>query len=213
MRKRIVLGVLALLVLTVCVVAWSLGFRERGLNQTPDPVVLGQAETRMWKAYYGGNRTALASELVTILHEQFGLSLRTSGLVGRDLAKAAMTFAGRRGNYEAQTLPHLQEAYDRIHKATGGDWDPDKIARLELAWWAARRTPGENSPEQVGAIIAQQYAAIYGSTNEHVAQAGLLRAEAAHLRDQGIQPDGWPKVEKLLIDSYTSLVRGITPPR
>ena len=56
---------------------------------------------------------------------------------------------------------------------------------------------------------AQFYALLYGDTNPDIQRAGLLRAQAAALRDAGGANADWPKVEALLVDSYTSLHAGI----
>lgn len=85
----------------------------------------------------------------------------------------------------------------------------DAVARAELGWWVARRTPGRNSPAQVGAEIANLYALLYGKTNPNLQKAGLLRAKAAYLRDQGGNSPDWQEVERLLRESYEALVVGL----
>ena len=87
-------------------------------------------------------------------------------------------------------------------------WDLD-VARAELAWWVARRVPGQNSPEQVGRLIAQEYALLYETSAENVGAAALLRAKAASMRDaQADRPD-WPAIAQLLRASYDELLAAL----
>lgn len=79
------------------------------------------------------------------------------------------------------------------------------MARAELAWWIARRVPGESSPENVGRLIATMYALFYEVPAERVLEAGLLRAQAGHIRDEGGARADWAAVSRLLHASYWSL--------
>jgi len=172
-----------------------------------DSAVIAAAETRMWQAYYRGDKQVLFDELTTLMQDQFGLSGWTAKRVGFDLASGAKTFASAPGgDYEEMILPDLEKAYARIKDATGGDFDANEAARAELDWWVARRTPGQNSVEEVGRRIARLYAILYGQTNEHIERAGYLRAQAARVRDQS---SDWPRVRQLLEESYSTLLKGI----
>jgi hypothetical protein len=73
------------------------------------------------------------------------------------------------------------------------------------AWWVARRIPGQNSPEQVGALIAEEYALLYDVPRERVMTAAVLRARAGRLRDDGGDHADWPTVSRLLFESYREL--------
>jgi hypothetical protein len=190
------------------IVALGLDYACRHWLAAFDADRIALAETRMWKAYYSGDTQSLGSEMVALLNRQFGLSLTDAMEVGRDLAGAAMTFQGLSGNYE-QVLPGLERAYSRLKKSTGGTWDSAAAARAELDWWITRRTPGRDSPEEVGRAIARLYAILYGKTNPDIERAGLLRAQAAALRDSGAARADWAEVERLLRQSYHALASGI----
>lgn len=204
------LVVIVLLLFAGVVAAW-LWFYDAGLNRDFDPEVVAASETRMWQAYYTGNKEALGLELVTLMREQFGLSYGTAVELMYVLGKATMTFGAARGDYEAAVLPGLITFYTRVAEISGGTWDPEMAARAELAWWVARRTPGEDSAEQVGAKIAALYTIIYGSTNPEIERAGLLRAQAAVLRDEGKKNADWVAIEGILVESYTALRAGVIP--
>jgi hypothetical protein len=159
-----------------------------------EPARLATLEVGMWKAYYAKQRVRLFSLLVTMLHEQYHYSWATATIQGFHLARAAATFGDAKGNYEV------------VRSWTDAAFDPQAVARAELAWWVARRTPGENSPEQIGLLIAREYALLYETTPENVADAAFLRAKAARMRDdQAASPD-WDTIGRLLRASYDELL-------
>lgn len=173
-----------------------------------DAAHLAASETRMWQAYYGGKRLPLCLELIRQLRAQFGLTLLQAIHVGYLLARSAMRFKRARDHYEEAALPDLVAAYEQIRQATGRTFDPAPVARAELAWWVARRTPGEKEPEQVGHRIGELYALFYGNASPHYAAAGLLRAQAAHLRYQQHPHPDWPRIQTMLTESYRHLLLG-----
>jgi hypothetical protein len=165
---------------------------------------LADLEVRMWQAYYAKQRTRLFALLVTTLREQYHYSWATATVEGFHLARAAATFGDLRGGYEV-VLPDLEAAYTKAKSWTHAEFDPRAVARAELAWWVARRVPGQNSAEQIGGLIADEYALLYETTRARVAAAALLRAQAAALRDaQAGQPD-WDRIGRLLLQSYSEL--------
>ena len=116
------------------------------------------------------------------------------------LAHAAATFGNARSDYE-QVLPDLTAGYRIARDWTGATYDPAVVARAELAWWVARRVPGQDSPE----LIAELNALLYSVPKEKVLEASVLRARAGKLRDQGGADANWFDVERLLRDSYRAL--------
>jgi len=203
--RRLRVGSLVL----ACVIVAALAFAltpPRGARSMREfnPSRLTDLEVRMWQAYYGKERTRLFGLLVTLLHEQYHYSWATATLEGFHLARAAATFGDLRGGYDV-VLPDLEAAYAQAKSWTHAEFDPRAVAHAELAWWVARRVPGQNSPEQIGALIADEYALLYETSRARVAPAALLRAEAAALRDaQAGQPD-WERIGRLLLQSYSDL--------
>ena len=174
-----------------------------------DPDRLADLEVGMWQAYYAKARVHLFTLLVTLLHEQYRYSWADAAREGFHLARAAATFGDLRGGYD-QVLPDLEAAYQRAHDWTGAHFDPRAVARAELAWWVARRVPGRNSPEQVGRLMAEEYALLYETTTDRVARAALLRAEAGALRDADSQAPDWDAIRRLLDASYRDLLASLT---
>jgi hypothetical protein len=170
-----------------------------------DPDKVARAETEMWKAYYAGNQTKLAVELMTLFRNEYGLSLTEAGRIGKLYAQAAIKFQPAQGNYDQTVLPDLIQAYAELKRDSNAGYDAEAAARAELAWWVARRTPGQNSAEQVGEKITALYVLLYGRNDPSLQSSGLLRARAATLRDAGGQEPDWAQVEDLLRQSYRAL--------
>src|SRR5262245_37133301 len=166
-----------------------------------NPGRLADLELRMWQAYYAKERARLFGLLVTMLREQYHYSWASATRQAFYFARAAATFGDLHGDYE-QVLPDLEAGYATAKSWLGSGFDPAAVARAELSWWVARRVPGQNSAEQVGRLIAQEYALLYETSVERMAEAALLRATAAKLRDeQASQPD-WVRIGQLLDASY-----------
>src|SRR5262245_1466326 len=174
-----------------------------------NPSRLASLELQMWQAYYAKERVRLFALLVTMLHEQYRYSWATATREAFHLARAAAAFGDLRDHYDV-VLPDLEAAY-----ATAADWldakfDPRAVARAELAWWVARRIPGQNSAENVGHLMAAEYALLYETSAERMEAAALLRATAGKLRDdQAAHPD-WQRVGRLLDQSYRELLDALS---
>jgi hypothetical protein len=171
-------------------------------------VRLADLEVRMWQAYYDKQRVRLFELLVTLLHEQYHYSWATATVEGFHLARAAATFSDLRDHYDV-VLPDLEAAYDKVRSWTGANFDARAVARAELAWWVARRIPGQNSPEHVGQLIAQEYALLYETSPENMTAAALLRAEAGALRDAQAEHPDWTRIARLLQQSYLELAQAL----
>jgi hypothetical protein len=113
----------------------------------------------MWQAYYAKERVHLFALLATTLREQYHYSWAVAASEAFHLARAAATFSDLRSNYDV-VLPDLERAYATAQSWLHADFDPHAVARAELAWWVARRTPGHNRPEEVGELIAELYVAL-----------------------------------------------------
>jgi hypothetical protein len=174
-----------------------------------NPARLADLEVGMWQAYYSKERVRLFTLLVTTLREQYRYSWATATVEAFHLARAAATFGDLREGYDV-VLPDLEAAYTTAKAWTQAGFDPRAVARAELAWWIARRVPGQNSPEHVGALIAEEYALLYETRREAVAGAARLRAEAAALRDAEADRPDWETIGQLLHQSYRDLLYALS---
>jgi len=173
-----------------------------------DPDRMADLEVDLWQAYYNQERVRLFLGLLTLLREQNRYSWARAGQQAYYFAKAASTFGSATSDYD-RVLPDLTKGYAVMRRWTNGGFDPEAVARAELAWWVARRVPGENDPAHVGRLIAQVNASIYGVSAERVLRASALRAEAAALRDNGGAKADWSAVSALLHSSYRQLYRAV----
>jgi hypothetical protein len=174
-----------------------------------DPNRLADLEVRMWQAYYSKEKVRLFALLVTMLHEQYHYSWATAAREAFHLARAAATFGDLRGNYDV-VLPDLEAAYATAKAWLNAGFDPRSVARAELSWWVARRIPGQNSPEQVGSLMAEEYALLYETSRARVADAALLRAQAGAMRDAEAAHPDWDAIGRLLQQSYRDLLLALS---
>jgi hypothetical protein len=198
-NKKIIMA-LALLLMTALCLVWRSCHRSRMRNF--DARAVADAETEMWKAYYAEDHNRLGLEMMRLLREQHGMSLYLARKVTSELGAAAMRFRGSESNYGETILPQLTKAYTLIKRSAGGSFDPGLAAEAELAWWVARRTPGRDTPETVGEEIAKLYTILYGESHPSFTEAGVLRARAAAIRDEGGEFADWTRVNSLLRQSY-----------
>jgi hypothetical protein len=213
-NRRARRGVLLVIVLAIGATAYA-GFIHtppgpRSLREF-DPDRMAQLELDMWQAYYLKERLRLFRGLVTMLHEQYRYTWAKATQAAFFLARGASRFGDSTENYD-RVRPDLERAYAIARDWTGSRFNAAAVARAELAWWTARRVPGQDGAEHVGALIGEEYALLYDVPPERVAQAAVLRARAARLRDDGGDQADWPAVEDLLRQSYRTLgaaVRGV----
>ena len=122
-------------------------------------------------------------------------------------ARAASTFANLRGEYE-QVIPQLERGYGLVRDCVNGSFDSAAVARAEHAWWVARRVPGQESPENVGRLIADKNAMIFNLPAERLLAASVLRARAGRLAmSAGNRQTGRP-----FQPCFTSPTASFTPP-
>jgi hypothetical protein len=169
-----------------------------------DPDRVADLELRMWQAYYAKQRPQLFGLLVVTLREQYHFSWATATATAFHLANAAATFGDATDHYET-VLPDLETAFATVKAHSGASFDPVAVARAELAWWIARRIPGQNAPEQVGRLMADDYSQLYGAPLDAMLRPALLRSQAGALRDAQAQEPDWPTIGHLLTESYRAL--------
>ena len=176
-----------------------------------DPDRTADLELRMWQAYYAKENVRLFGLLVTMLREQYHYSWATAVAEGYHLARAAATFGNARANYEV-VLTDLEAAYSTARNWLHAGFDPREVARAELAWWVARRIPGEDGPDHVGSLMAEEYALLYEVPRPLVTRAAILRAQAGALRDRQASRPDWDTIGRLLRDSYRDLRLALSNP-
>jgi hypothetical protein len=201
--SRIGTGVFLLIAMTVIYGLIAPPSGPRTLRRF-DPDRMADLETRMWQAYYSKENVRLFGLLVVTLREQYHYSWLTAATQGYHLARAAAAFGNARAHYEV-VLPDLEAGYATAKEWLRAHFDPAAVARAELTWWVARRTPGDDSPEHVATLMADAYALLYEVPRSTVMRPALLRAQAAALRDSAAEDPDWNAVALLLQASYRDL--------
>ena len=176
-----------------------------------DPQRMAERETAMWRDYYEKRYVRLFWDLYQSTRQEFRFSPLDSFRIALAAAHAARLFQPTTSRGEASVaLPPLAVYYGRLRKGAPADFDPEKVAKLELDWWQARR---ENAaPRDYGKTIAATAAMIYGAENPSVEESGLLRAEAMAYRDARngrMTEDDWRTISDQLGASYRKLKDGV----
>ena len=174
-----------------------------------DPVKVAESEVSMWKSYYSGDSAKLREALLNLIRQQCDVSERDAARMAELFQTAAVGFSLLGSDYRTKVLPVLTESYAMMKDATGLPFDPKEAADAELGWWVARRNPQTNTPDKVGKRIAHLYSVLFGKTCPEFDKAGYLRAKAAHVQAMGGRECDWNEVRRLLIESYTTLRRGL----
>ena len=110
----------------------------------------------------------------------------------------------------------MRAFYQYVREPTGGQYDPARVAHLEIAWWAVHRNrdpyPDHTALAQA---LAATYAEVYQLPAERLLPAGTARAAAMDLSDQWIR-DGkaadsplLEEISLLLVQSYQSLADAV----
>jgi hypothetical protein len=177
-----------------------------------DPDQLARLELRAWKAYYRRQPARLFGLLVMANREQAHVSWPRAVGGAFYFARGAAAFGRSTTDYE-RFLPDIVRGYRTL--GLPPDVDALEVARRELRWWVVRREIGLAAGDAAGSAITALYSALYKVPESDVAEAGRLRGQAAEIRDRGAASDPagptgagaayWPKVARLLRDSYRSL--------
>jgi hypothetical protein len=211
MNRRTVILTLALVFALVlsAYASWPRHADLRGF----EPAEIARLETAMWRDYYDRRYPALFYHLYELSRTQFGFSPLESLRIALSAASAAKAFQPTRSRGEAAVaLPELAVYYALLRPAAPVAFDVDKLARLELDWWQARREAV--GPRDYGRTIAEVAALTYGKSpdDQAIAASGVARAEAMAYRDarrEGMTERDWAEIEGQLLQAYKLLKAGI----
>jgi hypothetical protein len=196
----------------VAAIAYALWPRHADLRRF-DPVLLARNETLAWRHYYEKRYAALAFDLYALSRTGYGFSPWDSARLAYAAARAASAFQPSRSREEAAAaLPDLTAYFAILAKAAPVPVDAAATARLELAWWHARREAVP--PEEYGRLVAAVAARPYGVDDEKVREYGIRRAEAMAYRDAheaGMTEADWQAISDQLEAAYRRLSDGVAP--
>jgi hypothetical protein len=186
--------------------------------------IVAEAETNVWESYYSLDFSGVTKNFSIMLTQLFGVKNEADAeLIANKFIPAFVVFAKIPNNintpvYRALVLPQLAEAYQTLKNITRAHWDAEKVARLDLDWWIARRRIRANDPVNVAKLIEELYSELHPQNHGyHFAEAAYFRSMAARYRDEsqlawgGMTEERWKYVQKLLEMSYKELSLGIEP--
>src|SRR5947209_570555 len=211
-RRRRALAVSATLVFILAAwVAYDLYAPRRTTLRDFDPEEVARLETEMWRSYYSRQRVRLFTEMSELLRTQYRLPLWRSNAVAYQAAKAAFVFKDghSRSDYE-RALPNLVSFYESIREVSDTDFDPQRAAHLELAWWIIHRERARNPPGDLDRALASLASEVYRVPADKLLEHARLRAEAMDIRDAkaeqgGVTEEDWKRIDELLHQSWRSL--------
>jgi hypothetical protein len=208
-RKMVLVSALLAILLIAAFACWP----RRADLRAFDSAGMARLETAMWRDYYEKRYTALFYHLYELSRTQFGFSPLDSLRIALSAASAAKAFQPTRSRGEAAAaLPELAVYYALLRPAAPVAFDTDKLARLELDWWQARREAV--GPRVYGRTIAEVAALTYGKSVDDpaISASGVARAEAMAYRDarrEAMTERDWAEIENQLLQAYKLLKAGI----
>ena len=182
-----------------------------------DPEAVGQAEQKAWAAYYLHQWPTLFDLMLRMTRGAFGLSLPQAVYASYLNTYAQMVWS-RQGAQDGLAEAYMRRFYEYVKEPTGGRYDVNRAAQLEVEWWAVHRNR-EQYPDHsaLAAALAATYAEVYQMPADRMLPAGEARAAAMDLSDQwnreGKDPNSLllGQIADLLVQSYRSLSEAVAP--
>jgi hypothetical protein len=182
-----------------------------------DPEAVGQAEQKAWAAYYLHQWPTLFDLMLRMTRSAFGLSLPQAVYASYLNTYAQMVWS-RQGAQDGLAEEYMRRFYAYVKEPTGGRYDVDRAAKLEVEWWAVHRNRNQYPDHSALAqALADTYAEVYQLPADKLLPAGEARAAAMDLSDQwnreGKDPSSplLSQIADLLVQSYRSLSEAVAP--
>lgn len=191
---------------------WALWPRTGDLRGF-DSAAVARLETAMWRDYYEHDYNDLMVQLYKLHREEYHFSPGFSVQLAMKAAQAAKIFQPTTSRDEAQVaLPELIKYFTLLQEKSGENFDPIKVAAIELDWWQIRRET--NAPEKYAGTVARVSEELFGLSNPLITQAAKKRAAMMRYRDDrraagAMQAGDWKHIETNLIESYADLKKGV----
>jgi hypothetical protein len=206
-----VVGVLVLAIVGYGVATTPKAIPGRSPLTAFDPETVGRAEQQAWAAYYLHRWPTLFDLMLRMTRGAFGLSL-PQAVYAAYLNTCAQIVWSRQGAQDGLAEEYMRRFYASVKEPTGGRYDVDTAAKLEVQWWAVHRNR-DRYPDHsaLARALADSYAEVYQLPAARLLPAGEARATAMDLSDrwnrEGKDP-GSPLLDQiatLLVTSYQSL--------
>jgi hypothetical protein len=202
--------VCALLSVSALAVRAATTAAPRGKGEVPleafAPERVGTLEQEAWAAYYYREWPRLGQLLLELIQGQFGLS-HAQSLEAAVLATRAQVVFAERGAEGGAAEEFMRQFYALVREPSGGQFDPDRAAALELSWWVVHRNRAQY-PDTTALVdaLAALNAEVYGLPASAARPAAEHRALAMEASDLWIA-EGKDRASPLLPTVRDELVR------
>jgi hypothetical protein len=171
---------------------------------------VAQHDADMWRSYYNHQFFKLFTQALRLTRDQLGFNWFLTLKLSYHAAWAAADYRLNKGkeNYP-RTLKNLIKLYKIISKNCTEPFDFKKAAELELEWWDIHRYP-DKYPKTLEQSLADAMAVIYSvkpsaNLTDYAHRRAVAMMIPDHHGDDHATPIDWPKVNKLLLESWKSL--------
>jgi hypothetical protein len=171
-----------------------------------DPDTVAGYELEMWKATKVHSEFSIFLNSTMMLRGVHRMTWFRAAQEGYSAARALNGFVFLTAKYE-RVMPDLEAALEVEKTAKQLTFDSAVIARTQLNWLVAARlrTPGDNDPGHIAALMAEEYGPRFRLRPDQVYAATAPRAEAYKMWiSSGPDPD-YATIGRLLIESYRAL--------
>lgn len=183
-----------------------------------DPEAVGRVEQKAWAAYYLHQWPTLFDLMLRMTRGAFGLSL-PQAVYASYLNTYAQIVWSRQGAQDGLAEEYMRQFYAYVREPTGGRYDVNRAAKLEVNWWAVHRNRDQYPDHAALAqALADTYAEVYQMPADKLLPAGEARAAAMDLSDQwnreGKDANSplLGQIADLLVQSYRSLSEAVARP-
>ena len=180
-----------------------------GIN--PDRVAYFEAAG--WRAYYDRKWLSMLRLIVGLCHEQFHIPFPRSLLAAYYTTRASLAWVPV-DHDERRVLIYLEKFYRIARRDSGLNYDPARVAVLELRYFDVhRRLTGNPEKGEFLQALIDLHSTIFDLSPEQVKESAEWRLRAANTVDlitSNISNDvdgDWAKLEEYLRQCYRSIQR------
>src|SRR5512142_2544255 len=142
-----------------------------------NPAALARYEKDNYVAYYQKDWLKLLRVSVGLVKESFGLSWLQAAYGAYLVARGEIAFAPFPENDLPRATAYITRFYAFLKRVRHADFDPARLASLELNWWIVhRKFFGNAGKGELADALAALYAEAYGVELGSVREAARLRA-------------------------------------
>jgi len=169
-----------------------------------DPQKMADIQLQVWREAAAKNRNGMIGPLYELYSGQYQIPPIGSLMMAIDMSSALTIFATApdAADQEKALVP-LRTVYVNLKNSTKGTFDPDAMARMELATWMLQADHAKRA--QLTTSISERLAILYGLTSEQCLPAAKHFAQARKNVNESLWADagtellaGWSALKENL---------------